>query len=325
MAPILSIRNLASRIGVSPARLRKVADDVASHYRQIPLRTGPDKVRILRIPDAELMDIQRRIKKWVLDPIALSKDVHGGVRGRSPRSNAMQHVGQPCIVTLDVRKFFDKVRHTVVHQMFRNEFGFGRDVAYLLTRLTTLDSRLPQGAPTSTVVANLLLTKPVDGPLSEQAARVGIRYTRFVDDLAFSGSNPRQLMNTAARLLSQCRLQIYRKNTKRPTASKLKIRPRSTAQEITGLLVNSAKGPSVSRVRRDRIRAAIYNLSLLNNKSLVDVDVRSIIGKITYVRQFNPGAASRLKRYLSVALQVDSGGSVKVGNNKAVYSTRETP
>lgn len=304
MDPIVSVRNFAWRIGIPPARLRKVADNVASHYRQVPLRTGPDKVRILRIPDTELMDIQRRIKKRVLDQIALNKDVHGGVRGRSPRSNATSHVGKPCVVTLDVKTFFDKVRHPIVFRMFRHEFGFGRDVANLLTRLTTLDSRLPQGAPTSTAVANLLLAMPVDGPISKQAEGVGVRYTRFVDDLAFSGSNPRPLINVVARFLSQRRLQMYRKNAKQQAASKLKITPRSKPQEVTGLLVNSDSGPSVSRKRRDSIRAAIFNLRQLNDKSLVDTEVRSILGKISYLRQFNPGAALRLKRYLS--LHVDS-------------------
>ena len=249
------------------------------------------------------MNVLRRIKKKVLDPIHLSDEVHGGVRGRSPRSNASSHCGERCVVTVDVREFFDKVRHETVYRMFRHDLGFGRDVASILTRLTTLDSRVPQGSPTSTAVANLVLSIPVDGPLTKQASRLGIRYTRFVDDLAFSGTDPRSIINTAARFLSQRRLKIHRKSSNAEKPSKLKITPRSRPQEITGLLVNSTGGPSISRTRRDAIRAAIFHLRHANDRSVQDTEARSIRGKISYLRQFNPGSALRLERYLDAVLR----------------------
>lgn len=297
MKPILSLRDLAIRVGVPLDRLREMAANVSSHYRYETKRTGPAKVRDLWIPDAELKDVQRRIKKRVLDPIALSTDVHGGVKGRSPRTNAVCHLAKPCVVTIDVRQFFDDVRHGVVFRMFRQELGFGTDVASLLTRLTTLHSYLPQGAATSTSVANLVLSMPVDGPLAVLAKPAGIAYTRFVDDIGLSGSQPRPLINVAARLLSHRGLKTHRKR------SKLKIMPRSRPQLVTGLLVNSTTGPSVPRERRDAVRAAIFNLRKLDKRSLVELELRSILGKIAHVQQFNPGAASRLRRHLDKTVQ----------------------
>lgn len=297
MDPILSVNDLAWRIGIPVSRLRKVAADVDSHYSQFPMRKG-DKVRILRVPKPELMDIQRRIRKNVLEAVPLSSEVHGGVRGRSASSNASQHLGKPCVVTVDVKSFFPKVRHYVVYRMFRHELGFGKDVAYLLTRLTTLRSQLPQGAPTSTAVANLLLAAPVDAPATAQAASRDVAYTRFVDDIAMSGEEPRSLINLVARLLSRRRLRVHRTGTKSKPATKLRISRSSEAQEVTGLLVNSSAGPSISRARRDRVRAAIFALRAPQPEYLVQKAVRSILGRIAHVGRFNRGEAVRLKAYL---------------------------
>src|SRR5437899_9317974 len=144
--------------------------------------------------------------------------------------------------------------------MFPKARGFGREVARLLTRLTTLDSELPQGAPTSTGVANLLLALPVDDPIAAEAKRLGVRCTRFVDDIVLSGPNPRPMINVAGRMLSKRRLRMHREKGKRQSKAKLKITPRSKPQEVTGLLVNTQSGPSVSRRRRDNIRAALFAL-----------------------------------------------------------------
>lgn len=304
MQPILSLRDLSSRLGRPLARLREIADDIKSHYKLLPLvdKKNKDKVRHLMVPDDELKEIQRRIKNNILAKISLGGVVQGGVRGRSPRSNATQHLGQPCVVNLDVKTFFPSVRHYVVYRMFRHDLRFGRDVASLLTRLTTIKSELPQGAPTSTAIANVLLALPVDGPISIEAERFDVRYTRYVDDITFSGSNPRPLINIVGRMLSRRRLPMHRKKAKWHSKPKLKITSRSRRQEVTGLIVNSRTGPSVSRQYRDNIRAAIFALSNALDDNMLRETVSSIRGKITYVRQFNGGAAKRLQRYLESTL-----------------------
>lgn len=308
MSPILSVRDLAWRVGIPASRLRKVADNVDAHYSQFPIRNG-DKVRILRVPKPELMDIQRRIKKNVLEKIPLSSEVHGGIRGKSAASNAAQHLGKPCVVTVDVKGFFPNVRHYIVYRMFRNELGFGRDVASLLTRLTTLQSQLPQGAPTSTAVANLLLAVPVDAPATAAAEARDVAYTRFVDDIAMSGDEPRPLINLVARMLSRRRLRVHRAGSKSKPATKLRISTRSQAQEVTGLLVNSTVGPSISRARRDRVRAAIFALRVSQPDHARQKAVRSIAGRIAHVGRFNRGEAVRLKAYLAQVL-LDTGETV---------------
>lgn len=160
MQPILSVRDLSSRLGFSPSRLRDIGRNINSHYTAKPLKQG-SKSRQLAVPGPELKFIQRRIN-GILANVPLASGVYGGVPGGSPRKNASEHAKQQCVINMDVKEFFPNVRNSMVFRMFRHQLGFGRDVASLLTRLTTYRTYLPQGAPTSTVVANLLLAAPVD-------------------------------------------------------------------------------------------------------------------------------------------------------------------
>ena len=312
MKPILSVRDLARRLHTSVERLRETAAEIdrgmQSHYTfwsEQNEKTG--KIRHYRVPKPELKGIQRNIKNAVLGPLELSDSAHGGVRGRSTHTNASQHLGQPWVVTTDVRSFFPNVKHYIVYRMFRHEFGFGKEVASLLARLTTLHAELPQGAPTSTIIANLLMAKAVDAPVSQRARELGAANTRFVDDFCFSGNDPRSLINDTARALSRKRLPIWRKTTKFQAKPKLKIMPRSRRQEVTGLVVNSASGPSVPREYRDAVRAAIHQAAALPEGPQRRSAENSIRGRIVYVEMYNPGAAKRLRRAQQTARILGQG------------------
>jgi RNA-directed DNA polymerase len=304
--PIFSINDLAYRLGIPRDRLEAIAENTKAHYDQWPLRDkkNPAKVRQVRSPRGELKKIQKLLVKRVFSLLPLNASVHGGVRGRSAKTNAEVHLAQPCVITLDVKQYYDRVRHKIVYELLRKELGFGRDVARLLTRLTTFNDALPQGAPSSLCIANLLLTSPLDNPLSREAKKIGVKVTRFVDDIALSGAPSRQLINEVAKGLSRRRLPMYRKPRRAEEKCKLNIMPNSGPQEITGLLVNRATGPSLSRTKRDRVRAAINELSGLKGEEHARA-LQSIIGRIRHVRQYNVGTAKRLERSLQAALSLD--------------------
>lgn len=300
MKSVLSLNDFAWRLGVPLVRLQEIANDVAPHYRLQVLKKG-DKARHLYVPEPELKRVLRRIKKIILDSLPLEDAAHGGVRGKSPRTNAECHLAKRCLVTVDVKQFFPQVRHAVVYRMFRTEFGFGRDVARLITRLTTYRAQLPQGSPTSTGIANLLLTMPLDRPIGTAAHNRNVDYSRFVDDAAMSGDNPRPLINEVARQLSTRGLRIHRPNTRNPQKSKLRIMTGDGPQKVTGLNVNSRNGPSVPRAIRDNIRAAIHALPTLS-RAETQKALSSIKGRIQHVERLNPGTGARLKRYLQSSL-----------------------
>lgn len=286
------MQRLAWTIGVPIEQLKQIADSIRddrhSHYRHFPIKTG-DKVRHIDHPAPELLDVQRRIVRHVLTPMGFGDAAHGGIRGRSPQTNAKVHQGKRCVVKMDVKSFFPSVQHTRVYRMFRHEYGFGEDVARLLTRLVTLRRRLPQGAATSPAVANHFAIK-VDEGLRPEVERHGLEYTRFIDDLTISGDQPKLLIDQATRLLRARGLTL--------APEKLKVCPRGGPQEVTGLLVNHAKRVTISHQYRDAVRSSIHKLRSLERHKWQRA-VESIKGKIAYIEQYNRGPAARLRRYLA--------------------------
>jgi RNA-directed DNA polymerase len=308
MDPILSRRMLERCLGKTRERLEEIATSINPRYHQFPQRSkkNPAKIRMITAPEAELKEVQARLLT-LLSQIPLSDGVHGGVRGRSPRTNAEAHMAQPYVVNVDVPEFFPSIRHENVYRLFRHELGWGKDVARIATRLTTYHGAVPQGAPTSTAIANLLLAQTVDEHVGEQATALGASSTRFVDDLTFSGSNPTPLIQISSKRLSAKGLRIYRKKAKFQPKPKLRITPNWQRQEVTGLVVNGKGGPTVSRAYRDNVRGAIHALRKETNKRLLDKSIHSIRSRIAYIKPYNPGPAERLTRYLnSVLAQLNS-------------------
>ena len=296
MRPLLSAQYLAHRLGVPLNELRELARSVKSHYRQWESTDEKKgKTRTFKEPDNKLKLVQRRILRNILNEYVLPVGAHGGVKGRSPKTNAAMHCGKPFVVSQDIRSFYPSVSHRQVASMFRREFGCGRETTWLLTRLTTIDGQLPQGAPTSTAVANILLASTMDGPAHQLGEERDVTVTRFIDDFAFSGKQADSMINSTARSASRLGLRTWRKR------KKLKFMPASGRQEVTGLTVNSPNGPSVPREKRDRVRAAIHQLRELTEAE-AKAEIRSIRGRLNHIEQHNKGAAARLRRQFEKAL-----------------------
>ena len=298
MASLVSQRHLAVHLGIPRAQLRDIAKNIDQHYRERDV-TDPKKgkVRKLKVPDKKLKFVQRRILRRILDRYALPDTAHGGVKGKSPKTNAAQHCGKPLVVSMDIRNFYPSVSHRQIAKVFRCEFGCGRDTTWLLTRLTTIDGQLPQGAPTSTAIANIVLATAVDRRSEIRASKRSVAVTRFVDDFAFSGRKAKSLINSTSRSVSGLGLRVWR------APKKLKIMPASQRQIVTGLTVNSPDAPSVPRYKRDRIKAAIHQLPHLPPAEAHKA-IQSIGGRLNHLEQHNIGSAKRLRARFERTLQV---------------------
>lgn len=140
--------------------------------------------RTINPPKDELKAIQKRINAYLVDNIDLPSYAFGGIKGKDNIVNARMHKGQKYIFQTDLKDFFPYITHKMVYAMFvRN--GFSPDVASLLTKLTTYKGHLPQGAPTSTTIANLVFV-PAGLAILAIAEREGLRFTTFVDDVTIS-------------------------------------------------------------------------------------------------------------------------------------------
>ncbi len=144
-------------------------------------------LRIINPPKPELKEIQQHINGYLVENIPLPEYAYGGVKHKDNIRNARFHKGQKFVFQTDLKDFFPFITHKMVYEMFRRN-GFSPDVSSLLTKLTTYKGHLPQGAPTSTTIANLIFV-PTGTELQAIAEREGLRFTTFVDDVTMSSQS----------------------------------------------------------------------------------------------------------------------------------------
>lgn len=280
-----SVRRLAWLLGVPVERLRALADHPHDHYRSWESRSG----RGLTDPSDELKQVQRLIRERILVPEPLPDCMHGCVKGRSPLSNASQHLGKRNLAKIDLKSFFPSVTNRMVFDIYR-AMGFGPSPARLLTMLTTYKGHLPQGAPTSDRLAALAVA-PFVAQLERVLRARGLGFTVFVDDFAISGDDARDAMNVVISEIVRAGFAVGRRKTFSAGAKR--------AHTITGYNVDSARGPSVGRRDRRQARAAVSRLiqSHASGKGTERLE-SSVRGTLAYLRRTNPGEVRRLERQL---------------------------
>lgn len=220
--------------------------------KEIPKRNG--KIRILRIPDALLKHVQKRIAQRVLKHLGAHANATGFVDGLSIADNALPHVHQPVVASCDIKNCFPGVPARAVWRALERDLaGFnGHTVSPIairwLAQLCCAHGGLPIGAPTSPALLNRVLFD-VDAALAGKAASMQCRYTRYADDLCFSGPDDCiKLIGHAARLLRRFSLEL--------DPDKTNVFRRGRRQMVTGLCVND--GINIPRARRRLLRAALH-------------------------------------------------------------------
>jgi RNA-directed DNA polymerase len=250
-------------------QLSAEAERLYSPFTLVQVKRGKRKERPIDNPLAPLKNVQTRIKERLLDPVDLPSFMCGGVRGRSTQANARIHVCQSEVVALDVRNFFGSVTCAQVAGVWHERFGASNDVAWLLTRLTTYGGHLPQGAPTSTALANLVML-PTMERLHLWCRDRGLRLSIYVDDMSVSGKLARVAIPVVASELSRARLRLAR--------GKVKVMPSHVRQEVTGLVVNRR----LSNTRETLQRARSLLFAALS-PTATDDDRRRAHGLIAHV------------------------------------------
>jgi hypothetical protein len=244
------VDELARRLGMSAADLRTAR----AGYRRfsIPKRGGGQ--REILAPDAQTRALQRRILRRLLARIPIHGACHGFERGRSIVSNAAPHAARAVVLRLDIRDFFASTSTRRVRRLYR-VLGWDREAAAILTRLTTFSGGLPQGAPTSPRLANLVNVR-LDARFAGLATARSATYTRYADDLTFSFERDdpaavHDVIRAAKRFLRQEGYALHE-------GRKLRIRRPHQRQLVTGLVVNAR--PALPRSRRRWLRSVEHHL-----------------------------------------------------------------
>ena len=244
------VEELARRLGLPADRLRTLQPSY--QQRRIPKRSGGQ--RLLSVPSDELKQVQRRLLRRLLRRLRCHPAAKGFQPGESIVTNALPHVGRPVVVRLDLHDFFPATTATRVHRYFRR-IGWNRPAAKLLTGLCTHQGGLPQGAPTSPRLSNLLNFR-LDRRLAAMATRLEVGYTRYADDitLSFPCDDRRQIRYLIRFVHRVAAAEGYRVHGRK----KLHIRRRHQQQQVTGLVVNA--GVRLPRRTRRWLRAVEHHL-----------------------------------------------------------------
>gem|GEM_PF-853130 len=248
----LSTTELARRLGATESDLLSVAAAIEYFDQYIPKRTGGK--RLLHIPSPQLKTTQRRMLRRLLGHLQTHPCATGFEPGLSIAHNAAMHAGQAVVIKMDVQNFFPSTSRDRVETYFQR-IGWDRPTAELLTNLTTFDGGLPQGAPTSPRLSNL-----VNGVLDAQIQRFvekrrGV-YTRFADDItiSFPKDYPRKVRGTVQHVRRVLKAHGYEPNHK-----KTRILRQHQQQRVTGLIVNNTV--NTPRILRRRLRAIEHRLA----------------------------------------------------------------
>ena len=287
------------------------------HYRILPKPSG--EIRLIEAPKPRLRELQRHILSGILSRIPPHPAAHGFIKGRSIKTFVLPHVGQHVILRMDLRHFFPSFRAARIQTIFRT-MGYPEPVADLLGGICTnctpreiwtsygmtgdYDCRfharvlycrphLPQGAPTSPALANLCSYR-ADCRLSGLARSAGARFTRYADDLAFSGSedfvrNVERFSTHVAAILLEEGFDVHHRKTR--------IMRQGVRQHLAGVVLN--QHVNVMRTDFDRLKATLTNCVRLGpgsqNRESHPTFRSHLEGRMAFVEMINPAKGKRLR------------------------------
>lgn len=209
------------------------------------------KVRTIYSPNKKLKDIQQTLNIILQDIYRPPKSVHGYVPNKNIKTNALVHLKNNVLFSTDIKNFFPSIHFARIRNLFKsNPFNFDDDIASEITRIVTFNNMLPQGAPTSPIISNMICLK-LDIQLLKIAKEYHVSYTRYADDISFS-SNRKILIEKVIPLIEN----VIKQNGFILNVKKTKIALKENSQKVTGLKVNEIV--NVDRKFVNQLQSQLY-------------------------------------------------------------------
>lgn len=293
--PIGTREALARTLRCSLEDLLAVSSEATQLYRPVTLKKKDGSPRHCFDAFAQLKQIQGRINSNILSTVQFPKYLTGGLKERSHFKNAVLHAHSKFAISEDIRGFFPSISSDLVFDVWLNFFRFSPDVAGLLTLLTTKSNCLPEGARTSTYLANLVFWRS-EPKIYEQLSNLGFRYSRHVDDITISSLvvPPKKEIETAIEQITAMVI-VKGMSLKR---KKHRISFSGQRRESTGLLIDR-DGALPSNVRA-AVRSQVYNCEQLchSDSPMASEAKTRAHARVGQLKRFHPKLAQSLKERL---------------------------
>ena len=248
MPVIFDFQHLCLLLGLKTEYLQSIVYGAKRHYREFAIRKRSGGVRMLSAPHYTLKSVQRWIYANILSKVKVNYCAHGFRPKKSIVTNAKIHVDNRFLLKLDLKDFFPSITLNQVVNVFK-DFGYSNHVAFFLGSICCVDNHLPQGAPTSPVLSNII-AQHLDNRLFGLAKKMGYRYTRYADDIAFSGESINSsFTDHVIRIISECKFTV--------NAAKVKLYKGVGAKILTGISLANGK-IRVPREYRRNLKQELY-------------------------------------------------------------------
>lgn len=267
---IYDVDHLCSLLDVDKSYVLAATNSSKHFYRRFSIPKSNGRCRTISEPLPTLKEIQR----WILKNILYTQKPSKFSKAYRPKTsiidNAKFHLNKHILLKMDISSYYDSITDYMVYDYFLS-IGYNKAVSMLLTRLCTNRHCLPQGAPTSSFLSNLI-TKDIDEYINQICLRnpkTRLMYTRYADDISISGDfNPSLVIREVTRVVRERGLAVNREKTKVISSSK--------CQEVTGIVVNQKL--QKTREYRRRIRLEVYYIK----KNGIERQYEYVLRRYTY-------------------------------------------
>jgi RNA-directed DNA polymerase len=247
---IFNSEHLSLLVGIDHETINSIIHSTPKYYRQFTIKKRTGGERQISTPYPVLKHIQRWILSNILEKNVINSSATGFVKKKSIKDNVNPHLGERCVLKIDLKDFFPSINQRRIISVF-NYCGYLNQVSFFLSELCCLDKCLPQGACTSPYLANII-SKRMDTRLFSLARKFGYSYTRYADDITFSGDDiPWKFNEYIKDIVNNEGFQINKDKTKLMKGNSKKI--------ITGISITSGKTQLPRRKKRE-LRYLAYKL-----------------------------------------------------------------
>ena len=281
------LSSLEQDLGISAKTLYAVSNNLSKHYRKAKLPKKNGGFRNLSVPDEVLKSIQKQIAEVLLIHMPVSRYAKAYRFGSSTVRNAKHHVVKQVVLKLDILHFFDSIRYSTVKDKVFPEEIYAEPLRILLTMLCYHKDALPQGAPSSPAITNIILYE-FDEQIGRWCRERGIAYTRYCDDMTFSGAfDPAEVIRYVRLELKKMGFLLNEQKTR--------IQHPGQQQTVTGIVVNEKL--SIPANYRRKLRQELYyckKFGIQEHLHKIDLEIPEntyriqLLGKVNYVLQVHP-------------------------------------
>lgn len=298
------LSSLAKDLGVSKSALYKLSNSINKNYHKVEIPKKNGGTRVLSVPSENLKAVQRKITNVLLSKEPISIHATAYRYGTNTTHNASPHVNKDVVLKLDILHFFDSILYSEVKNKVFPAEKYSEQIRTLLAILCYHKDSLPQGAPSSPAITNIIM-RDFDEEVSAWCRKKNITYTRYCDDMTFSGNF------NAKEVIGFIKIQL-RKNGFLLNTAKTKVIRRNRSQTVTGIVVN--KKINIPADYKRKLRQEVYyckKFGINSHMARMDFDgneiayINRLLGKINYVLSITPHDKQMLeyKKWLSDELR----------------------